>query len=82
MDLVMKATPEMVPPLVVYLCTDAAVDINGCDFGVAGGRIALYSQPVVTAQIEKDGVWTLDELMDVMPQKITKGLVNPAPPKE
>ena len=75
------SVPEMVAPLVVYLCTDAASDVNGYDFLVGGGQIGIYSQPVVTAQIEKAGVWTLDELMDIMPQKITKGLVNPAPPK-
>ena len=76
-----SAVPEMVAPLVVYLCTDAAADVNGYDFLVGGGQIGIYSQPVVTAQIEKAGVWTLDELIDIMPQKITKGLVNPAPPK-
>jgi NAD(P)-dependent dehydrogenase (short-subunit alcohol dehydrogenase family) len=76
-----QAVPEMVAPVVVYLCTDAAADINGYDFAVGGGQIGIYSQPVVTTQIEKAGIWTLDELLDVMPQKITKGLVNPAPPK-
>lgn len=76
-----QSVPEMVAPLVVYLCTDAAADVNGYDFAVGGGQIGVYSQPEVTAQIEKAGIWTLDELMDIMPQKITKGLVNPAPPK-
>jgi NAD(P)-dependent dehydrogenase (short-subunit alcohol dehydrogenase family) len=75
------AVPEMVAPVVVYLCTDAAADINGYDFAVGGGQIGIYSQPVVTAQIEKPGIWTLDELLDIMPKKITTGLVNPAPPK-
>jgi NAD(P)-dependent dehydrogenase (short-subunit alcohol dehydrogenase family) len=81
MDLVLSSTPEQVAPLVVYLCTDAAADVNGCDFAVGGGKIGIYPQPEIKAQIEKAGVWTLDELMDIMPQKITKGLVNPAPPK-
>lgn len=75
------AVPEMVAPLVVYLCTDAAANINGYDFAAGGGQIGIYSQPIVTAQIEKAGIWTLDELLDVMPKKITAGLVNPAPPK-
>lgn len=75
------AVPEMVAPLVVYLCTDAAANINGYDFAAGGGQIGIYSQPVVTAQIEKAGIWTLDELLEVMPKKITAGLVNPAPPK-
>ncbi|MBM3166690.1 MAG: SDR family NAD(P)-dependent oxidoreductase [Chloroflexi bacterium] len=75
------AVPDMVAPLVAYLCTDAAANINGYDFAVGGGQIGLYSQPTVTAQIEKAGIWTLDELLDIMPKKITAGLVNPAPPK-
>jgi len=75
------AIPEMVAPLVVYLCTDAAANINGYDFAAGGGQIGIYSQPEVKAQIEKPGIWTLDELLDVMPKKITAGLVNPAPPK-
>lgn len=76
-----QAVPEMVAPLVVYLCTEAASDINGYDFAVGGGQLGVYTQPEVKAQIEKPGVWTLDELLDIMPKKITKGLVNPAPPK-
>ena len=76
-----QSVPEMVAPLVVYLCTDAAANVNGYDFEVGGGQIGVYSQPEVTAKIEKAGIWTLDELMDIMPQKITKGLVNPVPPQ-
>ncbi|MBM3154894.1 MAG: SDR family NAD(P)-dependent oxidoreductase [Chloroflexi bacterium] len=75
------AVPEMVAPLVAYLCTDGAANINGYDFAVGGGQIGLYSQPTVIAQIEKAGIWTLNELLDTMPKKITKDLVNPAPPK-
>jgi hypothetical protein len=76
-----QSVPEMVAPLVVYLCTDQAANVNGYDFEVGGGKIGVFSQPEVTAKIEKAGIWTLDELMDIMPQKITKGLVNPVPPQ-
>ncbi|MBM4451002.1 MAG: SDR family NAD(P)-dependent oxidoreductase [Chloroflexi bacterium] len=80
-EMLEKATPDMIAPLVVYLATDEAANVNGYTFFVGGGVIGIYSEPQVTAQIEKPGVWTLDELLDIMPKKITAGLVNPAPPK-
>lgn len=73
-------TPEMIAPLVVFLCTDAAANINGYDFAVGGGQIGVYSQPEVKASIMEQGrVWTLDELLALLPKKVTGNLVNPAP---
>lgn len=80
-EMLENATPDMIAPVVVYLATDEAANVNGCTFFIGGGIIGIYTEPEIKAQIEKAGVWTLDELMDIMPQKITKGLVNPAPPK-
>jgi len=80
-EMLARATPEMIAPLVVYLCTDEAANINGCNFFVGGGQIGIFSEPEVTASIQKDGVWTLDELIDIMPKKVSGGLVNPAPPQ-
>ena len=82
MDFVLSSTPEMVAPVVVYLATDETSNINGCTFLVGGGQIGIYTEPEVKAQIEKAGVWTLDELMDIMPKQVTKGIINPAPPKD
>ena len=79
--LLAKATPEMIAPLVVYLCLDEAANINGCTFEIHGGHIGLYSEPAIIAEVEKDGMWTLDELIEIMPGKITGGVVNPAPPQ-
>lgn len=71
--------PDDVAPIVVYLATDAAADINGCTFGAAGGRIALHTDPVAVKSIYKDGRWTLDELMRVVPTSLTNEVRNPAP---
>lgn len=71
--------PDDVAPIVVYLATDAAADINGCTFGAAGGRIALHTDPVAVKSIYKDGRWTLDELMRVVPTALTNEVRNPAP---
>ncbi len=75
-------SPEDIAPFVVWLCTDAAAGINGYDFGVRGGHIALYSQPVQTVSISKAGgeeQWTLEELDELASKVFAAALVNPAP---
>jgi len=74
--------PEAVSPLVVFLCTDRAADINGRTFDAVGGQLALYSEPENFRSIFKDGIWTVDELCDLIPKTLAKNLVNPSPPKE
>jgi len=73
-------SPETVAPFIVYLCTDAAADINGQVFDVTGNNIALYSEPVKKKTITKQtGIWTVEELAQQMPQ-LLEGYRNPAPP--
>ncbi|MFA5374678.1 MAG: SDR family NAD(P)-dependent oxidoreductase [Dehalococcoidia bacterium] len=80
--------PEYVSPFVVFLCTDVAAkaNINGRTFLVVGGKVSLYSEPELTKTITKDwqknGPWTLDELIARVPKELAQGLVNPSPPKE
>jgi NAD(P)-dependent dehydrogenase (short-subunit alcohol dehydrogenase family) len=73
--------PDDVAPIVVYLCTDAAADVNGQTFGANGGTIQLYQNPIPIKSIHKNGRWTLDELLETVPATLTAGLVNPAPPQ-
>ena len=74
--------PEAVAPLVVWLCTDEAANVNGRSFLVTGNQIGLYSEPQVVADIRTDHGWTLDELSQLMPDKVTKDLTNAFAPKE
>jgi NAD(P)-dependent dehydrogenase (short-subunit alcohol dehydrogenase family) len=55
--------PDNVAPWVVYLCTDAAEHISGQTFSVVGGTVELLQgwQPV--SRIERDGRWTVEELL-------------------
>ncbi len=73
-------SPETVAPFLVYLCTDAAADINGQVFDVTGGNIALYSEPVKKKTITKEnGIWTVEELTEQVPKGLLEGYENPAP---
>ena len=72
--------PETVAPFVVYLCTDEAANINGQVFDVTGSNIATYSEPVKTKSIDKkEGLWTIEELIELVPKKLLEGYKNPAP---
>ncbi len=72
--------PETVTPFLVYLCTDQAADINGQVFDVTGGNIAIYSEPVKEKAIDKkEGLWTVEELTELVPKVLLEGYKNPAP---
>jgi NAD(P)-dependent dehydrogenase (short-subunit alcohol dehydrogenase family) len=72
--------PEYVAPMTVFLATDAAWNINGKVFYVAGGRISLAHEETAFRQIQKNGMWSVDELRELVPYNLLNGLTNPAPP--
>jgi len=75
--------PETVGPFIVYLCTEAAADINGQVFDVTGGDIAIYSEPVKKQTItKKGGLWTVEELIEQVPKVLLEGYKNPSPAKK
>lgn len=73
--------PEDVAPLVVWLASDAAANVNGRTFFAQTGRYALYSEPVQERMIMKMGGFTIDEVFAMMPSTLAQGLVNPSPPE-
>ena len=75
--------PDDVAPMVVYLASEQARNVNGQFFLCFGNQVSLVSQPRPVRTLYKpDGEWTLDELDRLVPGTIADGLVNPAPPKE
>jgi len=81
-ELINPPGPETLTPLIVYLCTDAAADINGQVFDVTGGNIAIYSEPVKKRTISKqEDLWTVEELIKQVPEVLLEGYRNPAPPQ-
>lgn len=76
--------PEFVAPMVVYLASDAAANINGRVFHIERGRAAIYCEPVEEKAIYKlgdDGMFKVEELVDFVPKTLLVGYVNPAPPQ-
>jgi 3-oxoacyl-[acyl-carrier protein] reductase len=55
-------TPEKVAPLVVWLCTDAASNVNGRDFYVGGNEVGLFPELEVERLLYREGGWDLDAL--------------------
>lgn len=70
--------PELIAPLVVYLCTDEAAHINGRDFIVGGGEITLMSLPTKERSIYCEEDWTVEQLRALFPRTLGAGLKNPA----
>ena len=73
--------PDDIAPFIAYLASDMAQDVNGQTFLVYGGNITLLSLPRRVRTIFKNGQWTLDEMKELVPQHITRGLPNPSPPQ-
>lgn len=70
-----------VTPIVVYLASDRAANINGQVFFARGGQISLYAPPTQIKSIYKKGRWTHEELSSLIPSSLAANLVNPAPPE-
>jgi len=68
--------PEQVTPLVVWLCTDAAKNVNGRTFFVGGDEIGLFSEPEVVCSLTRHGGWDLDSLDSYARERLVGGLVD------
>jgi hypothetical protein len=69
--------PRKISPLVVWLCTDAAKNVNGRTFHVGGDDVGLLSEPKPEITIHQGGGWDLDGLDVTAPRSLTLGLQNP-----
>jgi NAD(P)-dependent dehydrogenase (short-subunit alcohol dehydrogenase family) len=76
-DLIQKVhheKPEDIAPLVVWLASDDAANVNGRTFLIQTGLVALYSEPAPEMAVAKVDGWTIDEFFDFMPRTLAKNL--------
>jgi len=59
--------PEDIAPLIVWLASDEAANVNGRTFRVVSGEIGLYTEPVVEKKLTTSGPWTIDDVFNRMP---------------
>ncbi len=78
--------PQGIAPFIVYLCLPEAAYINGQVFNVEAGRIGLVPEPheirTLTRDVEREGIWSVDDLCRLMPQTVGFELENPVPARE
>jgi 3-oxoacyl-[acyl-carrier protein] reductase len=77
----MLADPKLLPtekiaPFVVWLCTDAARNVNGHTFEVHGDTISRVTEPALARTVVRDEGWDLDSLDAIAPVNLVDGLVN------
>ncbi len=76
--------PEFVAPTIVYLATDEAKDITGRIIASSAGNITFFAQPMGEGgahhYMHKTGKWTIDELIQLMPQAAGVGGPGPGGP--
>jgi 3-oxoacyl-[acyl-carrier protein] reductase len=70
------ALPEKVAELVVWLCTEAAANVNGRAFYVAGDEVGLWSEPELIRSLSRPGGWNLDSLDEFAREAMTGDLVD------
>jgi NAD(P)-dependent dehydrogenase (short-subunit alcohol dehydrogenase family) len=73
--------PDYVAPMACFLASDDAWNINGQIFLVYGGTVSVLAHPIPYRTILKpgNGLWTLDELSEMVPG-LMADIPNPAPP--
>lgn len=70
-------TPAKISPFVVWLCTDAAHNVNGRTFEVSGDNVSLLTEPAHEKTITQTGGWTLDALDNAAQAGLVGDLRNP-----
>ena len=71
--------PELVAPMITYLCTDQAWNINGKVFHVSSGNVSIGHEEAPFRTITSVDMWTMEQLREKVPS-LMAGLANPAPP--
>jgi len=72
----LECKPEQVAAMVVWLCTDAAINVNGRTFQVGGDQVGLYSEPECVRSLYRESGWDLDSLDKIATQDLVGDLHN------
>ena len=71
--------PDDVAPMVAWLASDEAHNVNGNVFHCAGGQISLMNNPSEERTLRKKGRWTVEEIDAMFPGTLGMDMGNPSP---
>lgn len=66
-------------PPVAWLCSEAGGMISGQVIGTSGWQASRYSIRQVIRSLSSSRRWSVEELMDAVPNHLAQGIPNPAP---
>jgi NAD(P)-dependent dehydrogenase (short-subunit alcohol dehydrogenase family) len=69
--------PANVPPVIVYLSSDDAAEVNGQCFGASGYRITRYTHMRPDRVLMNNGAWDIDQLFKIFKQTLGVGMEPP-----
>ncbi len=69
--------PANVAPIIIYLASDEAAEINGQIFGSEGYRLLRYRHIFWDKIVYGNGPWDIDELFKVMKRTLARDLEKP-----
>ncbi len=69
--------PANVAPIIIYLASDEAAEINGQIFGSEGYRLLRYRHIFWDKVVYGQGPWDIDELFKVMKRTLARDLEKP-----
>src|SRR2546425_720398 len=69
--------PDNVAPIVVYLASDSAANVNGQVFHARGYGYTLLAQPHAVRHIRADRRWDPEELVKIFPETLGANLKQP-----
>jgi NAD(P)-dependent dehydrogenase (short-subunit alcohol dehydrogenase family) len=69
--------PANVPPVIVYLASDEAAEVNGQCFGASGYRITRYTHMRPDRVLMNNGQWDIDQLFKIFKQTLGVGMEPP-----
>ena len=66
--------PDRIAPLVVFLASDAAINVTNQIFGVRGNEICVFSKPRPAMTVTRGEAWTAQSIANELMPQIAAGL--------
>ncbi|MDD9942053.1 MAG: SDR family NAD(P)-dependent oxidoreductase [Myxococcales bacterium] len=74
--------PQQIAPVVTWLASERAADVNAQILHVSGGRVGIMQQPAVIRSFKSEALWSLDQLNQAIPQLVEAKQANEARAKD